>query len=140
MKSVQSRTTPGHYMQLRSWLAELLCIRQFGRLPPWFWRDVRYKFRYSNEIKSITKFLKVYGEPTVVTAILDNREITTLADYGKAEVFLQREQNIRNKRALAKDTSLPIKKDNAATEDLRDSKPQTHKLSLFEKLDRIKNG
>lgn len=127
-------------MQLRSWLAELLCIRQFGKLPPWFWRDTRYKFRYGSEIKSISKFIKIYGEQIVVMALLNNRELTSLADYAKAEVYLQREQNLRSKRALKKDTSLPIKKEVGECVDLRDARNCNSTQGLFSKLDRMTNG
>lgn len=143
MKQVKlmSRTTPSHQMQLRTWLAETLCIRRFGfKLPSEFWRLPKYKFLFAAEIKAVSKFIKKYGDGPVVRAVLDNKTITTLGDYAAAEVFIQNEVESLKRLETPKDTTkVEEVKNNISEVDLRGVRVKTNK-SLFSKLDGIING
>lgn len=135
-----SRTTPSHVMQLRAWLAETLCIRQFGfNLPSEFWKLPKYKFKFAAEIKSVSKFIKKYGEGPVVRAILDNKKLTSMSDYASAEFYIQNDIASLERLRKPKDTSKHEVKINNNVEDLRTEIPTT-KESLFTKLDRMING
>ena len=88
-KKIASRTTPGHNMQARSWITELVMLRSnMGQLPPYFWREPKWKWRYTNEVKAASKFIKRYGESTVVKIVCANRQLATLASYGELEFLL----------------------------------------------------
>jgi hypothetical protein len=135
---IQSRTTPGHKMQLRAFVAETLFIRQHGKLPPYFWQQTRYKFRDGMEIKAASKFIKIYGEAILMIVVLNNRELTTLTDYAKAEVYLQQEKNRRELRKLAKDVTAPEHIKKIGVEDLRTNVTK-RPMGLFSKLEKL-NG
>lgn len=136
-----SRTTPGHEMQLRTWLAETLMIRQINwKLPEKFWTLPKYKFKFATEIKAVSKYIKKYGEGAVVRAVLDNKKLTSMSDYAFAEVCLQNEEASLKRISLPKDTSpAPERINNISSADLRDARPEP-KENLFTKLDRIING
>lgn len=140
-KKVQSRTTPNHKMQLRSWLAELVMLRSNrGRpLPPFFWRDTRWKWKYTHEVKAISKFIKQYGDNIVASVITNNRKIITARDYATMEFNLQNAVAINQRLSSPKDTT-PVKyEDFSNLKDLREKKNVVRKKTLFEKLKEWEN-
>lgn len=134
IKSIKSLTTPNHMMQLRSWLAELAMVRSSnGRLPEYFWRDTRWKWKYANEVKAVTKFIKKYGEDVVVKVACGN-PIKSFAEYGELEFLLQKESEAKQRLSLPKDTT-PIKnEDTQDIADLRGPRSVVSKKNLFERL------
>ena len=132
---VPSQTTPGHKMQVRSWLAELVMLRRHqGRLPPYFWRENKWKWRYTNEVKAASKFIKAYGEPTVTKVVCREKRLETLTSYGDLEFLLQAEQESLRQLALPKDLSEapPVVKTKGP--DLRPTSPISQKKTLFDTL------
>ena len=117
---VQSQTTNGHKMQLRSYIAELMLIRQFGlgSLHPYFWRHKYWKGLYMKEVRAVSKFLKSYGERAVVT-VANNVQINTFTNYAELEFFLQKESAGYTYEV----------------EDLREPRFFVRKKGLFEQLD-----
>lgn len=135
IKSVQSMTTPGHMMQLRSWLAELAMVRSTnGRLPEFFWRDTRWKWRYANEVKAVSKFLKKYGEDVVVKVVCGNKTIKSFTDYAELEFLLQKEAEVKQRLASPKDTTPVKNEERRDTIDLREPRSVVSKKKLFERL------
>ncbi len=133
---IQSLTTPGHKMLARSWISELVMWRaNFGHLPPYFWRQTKWKWRYTNEVKAASKFIKKYGESTVVKIVCANKKLQTLASYGELEFLLQAEQDRLKRLATPKDNTPVIDKVRAPIEDLRGPRSINTKKGLFEKLD-----
>lgn len=133
--SILSLTTPNHKMQLRSWLAELVMTRAYpGQLPPFFWREQKWKWIYSNEVKAITKFINKYGESAVAKTLIDNRQIKSAGKYSDIEYLLQHEAERLNRLAKPKDFS-PIEPvvELRDLEDVRDFKT-TVKKGLFERM------
>lgn len=118
-----SHSTPGHMMDLGTWLVELALTRKNCgvRLPARFWTMTQYKFAFMREIKAVKSFMKKFGEKAVLKMALDNY-LTTYTEYGQMEYHLQQIAEAAARVALPKDTS-PVKEDNApvATVDLRDS-------------------
>jgi hypothetical protein len=138
-----SHSTPGHQMDLGTWLVELaLTRRNCGvRLPARFWTMTQYKFLFMREIKAVKSFMKKYGEKAVLNMALKNY-LTTYTDYAQMEFHLQQTAESIARLALPKDTS-PVVDDNAPkpTVDLRDgSWPVVKKkIGLFQALKEISN-
>lgn len=131
---VSSQTTAGHKMQLRSYIAELMLIRQYGikSLSPYFWRHKYWKGLYTKEVRAVSKFLKSYGAKAVV-AVASNIKITTFTDYAELEFFIQREATGLARLSKLKDTS-EIKNETYEVKDLREPRFSIRKKGLFEKL------
>lgn len=140
IKGIESITTPGHVMQVRSWLAELVMVRSLGELPPYFWRDQRWKWKYANEVKAVTKFIKKYGEGVVAKAVCDDKKIKSFADYAHLEYSLQREADAQHKLSLPKDTTPVKNEDRRPIADLREPRSVVSKKGLFERLSELENG
>ena len=135
-RKIQSQTTPGHRMQIRSWLAELVLWRaNRGRLPPYFWRNTKWKWKYTNEVKAASKFIKKYGEATVTKIVCFNKKLTTLTSYGELEFLLQAEEARLKRLAAPKDTTILIDEAPVVLEDLREPRIVSKKKGLFERLD-----
>ena len=134
---VQSQTTDGHKMQLRSYIAELMLIRQFGlgSLHPYFWRHKYWRGLYTKEVRAVSKFLKSYGDRAVVT-VANNVQINTFTNYAELEFFLQKESAGYSRLSQPKDTS-KIKNETYEVEDLREPRFFVRKKGLFEKLDEL---
>lgn len=139
-KTVQSSTTPGHKMQLRSWLVELVMLRASGgRLPPYFWKEQKWKWRYTNEIKAVSKFIKTYGELAVLNAVLNNRELSTFSSYGDIEFLLQKEDELVKKQLTPKDYTEVKPLAPLSDEDYREPVSFVKKKSLFDRLRELEN-
>ena len=137
IKSIKSLTTPNHMMQLRSWLAELVMVRSSdGRLPEYFWRDTRWKWKYSNEVKAVTKFIKKFGEAVVIKVTCDTR-IKSFADYGELEYLLQKESEAKQRLSLPKDTTEVKNEEHQELTDLREPRSVVSKKNLFERLSEL---
>ena len=134
-----SNTTPGHKMLIRSWLAELVMLRQHATLPAYFWRDTRWKWNYMREVKAISKFIKNYGELAVVSIACD-RHIKTFSNYGNIEFLLQNEKAKIERLNSLKDLSPIISEATQVTEDLREPRSFIIRKSLFERLEELENG
>lgn len=135
-----STTTPGHNMQLRSWLAELVMLRaNKGPLKPYFWRDVRWKWRYTNEVKAVSKYIKTYGEAVVVAVAADSK-VNTFTDYARLEFLLQNEAAKYTRLPSIKDSSPVVDIVKITGVDLREQRNIKRKKSLFEKLSELENG
>lgn len=134
-RKVKSATTPNHKMQLRSWLAELVMLRSNrGRpLPPYFWRDNRWKWAYTREVKAVSKFIKSYGE-NIVVSVACNKKIHTFTDYANLEFHLQNEQASVERLARPKDLGEVMNEDAGVVEDLREPRSFAIKKTLFERL------
>jgi hypothetical protein len=142
-KKFPSHSTPGHEMDLGTWLVELALTRKNCgvKLPPRFWSLVQYKFAFMREIKAVKKFIKEYGEKAVLRIAL-REYLTTYTDYGQMEVFLQKIKESAERLALPKDTS-EVKPESLTHTgpDLRDEKPKMQKkLGTFERLKELQNG
>lgn len=137
-----SLSTPGVKQELSNYLVELAFLRQNRgiKLPPYFWRETKYKFRYRREIMACRKFIKKYGEPFVLSIALRNH-ITTWTDFGKIEFLLQQRVESERRKRSPKDTSPVVDETNDQTEDLRDfSYPKPKKQSLFARLKELNSG
>ena len=135
-----SRTTPGHKMNSRTWLAELLVLRSNDfMLPENFWKTPKYKWHFANEIKSISKFIKAYGEKLVSHLIL-NTTITTFTDYAFVEFLIQNELAKAARLDSPKDTSELNSEDISPIKDLRESRKNFHKQGLFLRLKELEDG
>lgn len=132
---INSSTTPGHKMLLRSWLAELAMTRsnRGSPLPAYFWRDGRWKWKYGQEVKAASKFIKKYGQAIVVSVVIDNC-INTFSDYGNMEFFLQREFDSICRMAAPKDNTVAEKEQKKEIVDIREPKIFPKKKGVFEKL------
>lgn len=137
-KKIESRTTTGHKMQLRSWLVELLMLRRHKKmLPSFFWREPKYKWQYTNEVKSVSKFIKKYGEHSVAIVIIENRQLDTALSYGELEFYLQNRQAKIEKFLSIKDKSSVAKIEKNKGVDKREPKIIKRKSRLFERLNQI---
>lgn len=137
-----SLSTPGVRQELSNYLVELAFLRQNrgAKLKPYFWKDVKYKFRYRREIMACRKFIKKYGEPFVLSVAMSNY-ITTWTDFAKVEFLLQQKAESARRKQSPKDTSAVVNDFNRETEDLRDyTLPKPKKRSLFERLKELNNG
>lgn len=139
-KKVSSTSTPGHKMLVRSWLTELVMIRanKGHPLKPYFWRDPRWKWKYTNEVKAASKFIKKYGESLVVRIVCDNK-INTFTDYGNLEFLLQNEQARIDRLTIPKDLSQIENEAVEVVEDLREPRSFAIKKTLFERLAELEN-
>jgi len=137
---VLSQTTDGHKMQLRSYIAELMLIRQYGvgSLRPYFWRHKFWKGLYTREVRAVSKFLKTYG-PQAVVEVVNNIKITSFTDYAQLEFFLQKEAARIQRLAAPKDTS-KTKNEAYEVEDLREPRFFIKKKGLFDKLDELERN
>lgn len=139
-RKIESLTTPGFQMQARSWIAELVVYRaNNGNLPPKFWQQQKWKWRYANEVKAATKFIKSYGESTVLRVVLENKNLTTLSSYGDIEYLLQVEQEKLERLKTPKDTSDNVLETRVVGTDLRESNSFKPKPGLFEILNAMEN-
>lgn len=135
-----SATTTNHKMQVRSWVAERMMIRQFGKaLGPYFWRENRWKWKYMQEVKAATKFIKAYDEDMVLKVVCENKKLVTLASYGGIEFLLQNEQARLDRLSKKKDTSPVTYEVHASGEDLRGPRSTSRRTGLFDRLDNMEN-
>ena len=131
---ILSQTTRGHNMQLRSWLAELVMLRTYGKLKPYFWRDSRWRGIYTQEVKAVSKFIKNYGNRAIVM-VAENPFIKTFTDYANIEWRIQEFAKSDELIRKPKDFEPPISPISQG-EDLRDYEiKKTNKISLFDRLD-----
>lgn len=108
-------------------------------MPPRFWRLAKYKFRYMREIKGVRKFIKEYGEPTILHIALNNY-ITTWTKYDHIHVLAQKHVESIERRKLPKDTSPVVREDTSRGEDLRGRiNRRLRKKGLFEKIEELEN-
>lgn len=109
------------------------------RLSPKFWQQTKYKFRYRREIQACRKFIKKYGEPSVLYVAMHNH-ITTWTSYGNVEFLLQQRVEMFKRLATKKDTS-PVKIEGTLPIiDLREDKIRApKKKGLFDRLEEISN-
>jgi hypothetical protein len=134
---VQSQTTAGHKMELRSFLAELMLIRQYGlqSLCPYFWRHKYWRGLYTVEVRAISKFLKSYGQEAVI-AVIGNIKINTFTNYAELEYFLQKIRAANNRLAKPKDTTKIIN-ETCTVEDLREPRFFVKSKGMFERIDEL---
>lgn len=135
-----SLSTPGKKQDLSNYLVELAFTRQNRgqKMPPNFWRLVKYKFRYRREIQACRKFIKKYGEAFVLYVALNNH-ITRWTDFGRIEFLLQKLQEKQEAIKSPKDFS-PVEEESLKVkEDFRDFKPKPAKVGLFKRLEEL-NG
>ncbi len=130
-----SLTTPGHRMELKTWLVEIIMVRanKGVKLPAKFWSDSRWKWKFVNELKAVTKSIKRYGEGPIIRAVY-SRHLTTFTSYGELEVALQAEDERAKRLKAPKDLteSKPIEIEQLP--DLRENKPAKKKAGLFDRL------
>ena len=134
-----SLSTPGTKQDCSNYLVELAFLRanHGTKLTPKFWQAPKYKFRYRREIQACRKFIKKYGEPTVLYIALHNH-ITTWTNYGNVEFLLQKRVEKFRRLAQPKDDS-PIRTEGVIPSiDLRENRtPAPKKMGLFERLEEI---
>lgn len=130
-----STTTPGHRMELKTWLVELVMIRANKgiRLPAKFWSDSRWKWKFINELKAVTKHLKKYGEGPVIRIVYAN-PICSFSNYAELEFLLQAESDRQKRLAAPKDNSEVQLLQSSILEDFREERPKVVKKNLFDKL------
>lgn len=131
-----SKTTKGHSMQFKCWVAEIVILRRCKYLPAKFWNEPKYKWMFMGEVKAATKFIKQYGQEAVEHVVTTNKNLTTLSSYGDMEVLLQEEQARQRRLVAPKDTGpcnqiLPTE-----SIDLRDFTTTAHS-GLFERLRKL---
>ena len=95
-----SLSTPGLKQDVSNYLTELAFLRSNRqiKLPPKFWQQTKYKFRYRREIQEVRKFIKKYGEARVLSVAISSY-ITTWTDYAQIEAALQKIVDIEDLRA-----------------------------------------
>lgn len=134
-----SLSTPGVKQDCSNYLVELAFLRanHGTKLTPRFWQQTKYKFRYRREIQACRKFIKKYGEPSVLYVAMHNH-IITWTNYGNVEFLLQQRVEKFKRIAEAKDTS-PVKSEDVISSiDLRENRiPVPKKMGLFEKLEEM---
>ena len=137
-----SLSTPGLRQDCSNYLVELVFLRanKGNKLPSKFWQQQRYKWRYRKEIQACRKFIKKYGEPSVLYIAIHNQSVTTWTDFGKVEFLLQKLEERRQRLALPKDTSLVKPESVKVTKDYRDFVPTPRKGGLFERLKELNSG
>jgi hypothetical protein len=137
-----SLSTPGMRQDTSNYLVGLVFLRSNRgiKMPPKFWSQTRYKFRYMREIKACRKFIKAYGEQAMLYVAKKNY-LTTFTDYAQMEVLLQKFKEGKDRTNADKDLS-PIKSESRIQgKDLRDFvKPVPEKKGLFQKLEELENG
>lgn len=136
-----SLSTPGTKQDCSNYLVELAFLRanHGAKLAPKFWQQSRYKFRYRREIQACRKFIKKYGEPSVLYVAMHNH-VTTWTNYGNVEFLLQQRVEKFQRLAEAKDTA-PVRRECVIPSiDLREKRTPAHKKKgLFERLEEIRN-
>lgn len=137
-----SISTPGHKHDCSNHLVELAFLRQNKgkKLPEFFWREQRYKWRYRKEIQACRKFIKKYGEPLVLWAAINDLRITSWQDFAHVEFILQKLEEKRTLRALPKDLTPVAPETVKVSEDYRDFEPAKSKLGLFDRLKELNSG
>lgn len=140
----KSLSTPGKRQDASNYLVELIFLRtnHGAPLPPSFWQQTRYKFRYRREIQAVRKFIKKYGEVDVLFVAISNY-ITTWTNYANIEAMLQRREERKKLKASAKDLTPVQKPESPHGPDLRAENNMCSppvKKSLFERLKELKDG
>jgi len=137
-----SLSTPGSKQDCSNYLVELVFLRQNHgkRLAPKFWQQVKYKFRYKREIQACRRFIKKYGEPSVLYVAIHNKKLRSWTDFGHIEFLLQQRLESAKRRALPKDDSPVQTEEIKVDKDLRNYTPKEPKKGLFERLKELKNG
>lgn len=138
----QSLSTPGTKQDCSNYLVELAFLRQNHgkRLPPKFWQQTRYKFKYRREIQACRKFIKKYGESKVLYVATHNKDLRSWTDFGRVEFLLQQLSERDERRALPKDnTGVPTETVHVDV-DLRNQRPRVQKKGLFDRLKELRNG
>jgi hypothetical protein len=131
-----SHSTPGHQMDLSAWLVEIAMTRQNQgiKLPPRFWTDTRWKFRFGREIQAVRKFIKEYGEKSLLQIVMKNY-VLTYTNYAEMQVFLQKTKESKARLAYPKDNSEVKSIEPNIGPDLREEKTVLlKKKGLFERL------
>ena len=137
-----SLSTPGHKQDCSNYLVELVLLRQNKgkKLPEFFWREQRFKWRYKKEIQACRKFIKKYGEPAVLSAAIDNVDLSSWSDFARVEFILQKIEEGRRLRALPKDSTGVVVETVKVADDYRDFIPPKSKLGLFDRLKELTSG
>lgn len=136
-----SLSTPGVRQDLSNYLVELIFLRRNrgSRLPPRFWSETRYKFRYMREIKACRKFIKAYGEAAVLHIARKNY-FTTWTEYDKIEVLLQAYRERIVNKSKPKDMGSVEREIVERGKDLRTQRQRKEHKGLFQKLEELENG
>jgi len=137
-----SFSTPGHKQDCSNHLVELAFLRQNKgkKLPEFFWREQRYKWRYRKKVQGCRKFIKKYGEGAVLLAAINNLSIATWTDFAHVEFILQKTEERRRLKSLPKDET-PVEPETVKViEDYRDFEPAKPRLGLFDRLKELSNG
>ncbi len=136
-----SLSTPGLRQECSNYLVELAFLKRNRgtRLPSKFWQQQRYKWQYRKEIQACRKFIKKYGEPTVLYVAMNNH-ITTWTDFAHLEFLLQRLAERQVRLAAPKDTSEVKRETVKVANDHRDFTPTPRKLGLFDRLKELSSG
>lgn len=115
-----SLSTPGARQDVSNYLTELAFFRSNRqiKLPPKFWQQTKYKFRYRREIQAVRKFIKKYGEGRVLSVAISNY-IMTWTNYGSIEAKLQKIKEHEELRTSPKDFTPPTKEVFKSGPDLR---------------------
>lgn len=136
-----SLSTPGVKQDCSNYLVELVFLRRNHgrRLASKFWQQTQYKFKYRREIQACRRFIKKYGEPSVLYVALHNPYITTWTDFAKIEYLMQQRMEILQRRATSKDIS-PVKPESVKVNiDLRTTRTPTRKKRLLQRLRELNN-
>jgi len=140
-KKFSSLSTPGTKQDASNYLVELAFLRSNHGAPlqPKFWQQSKYKFRYRREIQACRKFIKKYGEPSVIYVAMHNH-IVSWADFAKVEFLLQQRSERAARLKEPKDISPTSVEQRETFADLR-TKNFTPKIQkgLFQKLEEIIN-
>lgn len=139
-KKIKSLTTPDHKMAIKSYLAELVMVRQYSfSLPPYFWRYNKWKWEYTRTVQAIGKFIKNYGIDNVAKVIKAN--YISKIDYGNMEYLLQSELERQNRILKPKDISGVRAEVHSSCEDVREPRPlPVRKKGLFERMGEIEGN
>lgn len=136
-----SLTTPGARQDVSNYLVELAFLRENKGfpLPPKFWNEVKYKFRYKREIQACRRFIKTYGYEAILKIAKENY-ITTWTDFAQIEVMCQKIIAAQERLLLPKDKSAPTKDFTQTKEDYRGTVNIQPKKGLFDRLSELDNG
>lgn len=137
-----SLSSPGVKQDLSNYLTELAFLRQNhgNKLPPKFWQQTRYKFRYRKEIMAVRRFIKNYGEPAVLRIALANH-IYSWTDFAKVEFLLQKDAEAKARAAEPKDTTSVGRDFIPEINDLRGHVASSSpRRGLFDRLKELENG
>lgn len=131
-----SLSTPNLKIDLSNYLVELAFLRSNRgiRLPAYYWRETKYKFRFKREIQAVRKFIKKYGESAVLKVSINNY-IDSYTDYAKIEFLLQKIQEHKELLLKPKDISSVSKDFLPPKIDLRDNhESKKRNVGVFEKI------